>query len=479
MVPGAPELRGRLAGRDPYAMPPNTPTLPIAASRPLSVVSGAPAAFRAARRIPCVTAPDSLALETSIEDVLAGIVKLAGPLVGKMLDGNGTSGGGAAGESSPVAGVISLLIKTLLGGLQGSAVVAPGSAPTAPVSPSAPKETTKSLSAPMALAENRFVAARRAGWAQPFIFGIDDALIGAIAGPLLNVLPQLVNAANQQRLQTQQANNKLVTDALTQVNQRMLMEQLVAAQQKAQGDQATQLAALQQQLQALAAASDSPKAQSLSSGPPAPTPPAPSATPSARATLVFVTAAPLQFNGKPHLVFTRSRDAKLTVRLAVGDPAPASPLPRAILAITFKGTHDPKDWVKIEQRLTNVAANALQTITVTRADLARLPVNRRVAVIAELRWPNSRGKARCATGATDIVLADKYFARERGATVGEERELTDMSRYRPFWNKCLGGARPRRAVTRADGGSPEVTVGARCRRALSRPAVAGASKPMA
>ena len=64
-----------------------------------------------------------------------------------------------------------------------------------------------------------------------------------------------MNAANQQRLQTQQANNKLITDALAQVNQRMLMEQLLAAQQKAQGDQAAQLAALQQQLQALAEAS--------------------------------------------------------------------------------------------------------------------------------------------------------------------------------------------------------------------------------
>jgi hypothetical protein len=130
--------------------------------------------------------------------------------------------------------------ETLLSGLQ------PGGAPNAP----APNVTTKSLSASMALGENRFVAARRTEWSKPFIFGIDDALLGAVAGPLLNVLPQLVNAANQQRLQTQQADNKLVTDALAQVNQRMLMEQLLAAQQKAQGDQAAQLATLQQQLQA-------------------------------------------------------------------------------------------------------------------------------------------------------------------------------------------------------------------------------------
>jgi hypothetical protein len=452
MVPGARELRGRLARRDlrDYAMPPMTPTLPMSVS---TLMSTATPPFQAARKIPCVQSPDSLAHETSIEDVLSGIVKVAGPVVLKMLgsDGaaGGASGGGTAGngnDSSPVAGVVSFLLKTLLAGLQ------PQANPTSPASPAnSPKETAKSLSASMALAENRFVAAKRTEWSQPFIFGIDDALLGAIAGPLLNVLPQLVNAANQQRVQTQQANNKLITDALAQVNQRMLMEQLVAAQQKAQGDQAAQLAALQQQLQALAEVSDKPKAQSLAMSAPAKAPAAPSAMPSTRSTLVFVAAEPLQFNGKPHLVFTRSHDAKLTLRFAVGNPVPASPLPRAILAVTLKGTHHPADWVKVEQRLTNVAANTMQTITVTQADLGRLPVNRRIAVIAELRWPGGGGTAHCATGSTDIVLADKYFVRERGATVGDERELTDMSQYRPFWNK-VWEAPALDAVSRADGG---------------------------
>jgi hypothetical protein len=388
-------------------------------------------------------------------------VKVAGPVVLKMLgsngasggaSGSGTAGGGNASDSSPVAGVVSFLLKTLLAGLL-PAAGAPAANPAPPVNPAnPPKETTKSLSASMALAENRFVAARRTNWSQPFIFGIDDALIGTLAGPILNVLPQLVNAANQQRLQTQQANNKLITDALAQVNQRMLMEQLVAAQQKAQGDQAAQLAALQQQLQALADASpDKPKTQSLSMSAPVAAPSAPSATPSARATLAFVAAEPLQFNGKPHLVFTRSHDARLTVRFTVGDPVPASPLPRAILAVTLKGTPHPADWVKVEQRLTNVAANAVQTITVTQADLGKLPVNRRVAVIAELRWPAGSGTAHCATGSTDIVLADKYFVRERGATVGDERELTDMSQYRPFWNK-IWEAPALDAVNRAGNG---------------------------
>jgi hypothetical protein len=462
LVPGAPQLRGRLARGDlpDYGMAPMTPTLPMSVSRSMGTPSTAPEPFQTVRKIPCVQSPDLLARETSIEDVLSGIVRVAGPVVLKMLgtdgasggaSGGGTAGSGNASDSSPVAGVVSFLLKTLLAGLQPSAT-APAANPTSPPNPTnPPKETTKSLSASPALAENRFVAAKRTEWSQPFIFGIDDALLGTIAGPLLNVLPQLVNAANQQRLQTQQANNKLITDALAQVNQRMLMEQLLAAQQKAQGDQAAQLAALQQQLQALAEASDKPKAQSLALSAPASASSAPSATPSRRATLAFVAADPLQFHGKPHLVFARSHDAELKVRFAVGDPVPASPLPRAILAVTLKGTHHPADWVKVERQLTSVAANSVQPITVTQADLAKLPANRRIAVIAELRWPGSSGPAHCATGSADIVLVDKYFVRERGATVGDERELTDMGQYRPFWNK-IWEAPALDAVNRSNGG---------------------------
>lgn len=463
-VEGEPRLGGRLARRGPPGpgMPPMMPSLPMSVARSTSAGRAAPEAFRPARKLPCIQSPDELAQQTSVDEVLSSIIKVAAPIALKLLAGDspagGTSGGGTAGgkadDQSPVAGAVSFLLKMLLSGLQpGAAAPAGAGSPSPPVpagagspAPAAPagagsganaeKATPKSLSASMAPAENRFVAAKRSEWSRPFIFGIDDALLGAIAGPLLNVLPQLVNAANQQRLQTQQANNKLVTDALAQVNQRMLMEQLLAAQQKAQGDQAAQLAALQQQLQALAEASDKPKAQSLAmSAPFAAGAPAPRAVPSKNANLVFVAGDPLPFDGKPRLVFTQSRDAAFRLRFAVGDPVPPRPLPQAILALTLKGAHDPTTWVKVEQRLTNVAANTEQSITVTQADLAKLPANRAIPVIAELRWPVGGGAVHCATGATDIVLAGKYFVRQRGNPVGDEKELTDMGRYRPFWNK--------------------------------------------
>jgi hypothetical protein len=431
-----------LGGRSALYRPP----LPVAASMSQTLTE---APFRPARRIPCVHAPDQLAHETSLDDLLSGIVKLAAPAVLQMLGGDGGGNQNAASAAaSPVTGVVTFLLKTLLSGLT-PAAAAPSTQPA-----SAATAHTQSLS-PVRGLENRFVAARRTAWSQPFIFGIDGALLATIAGPLLKVLPELVNAANQSRIQAKQADNKLIADALATVNQRMLMEQLLQAQQHSSGSQQSELAQLQQLLQqASAAPAAAPaRAQSLSNGRAALVPAAPDAVPSTRAVLTFVTADPVPFDGAPRRLFVRAHDAEFKVRLTVGDPVPAHPLPHAELRMTFKGGHHPADWVTCSAAADNVAANSVLTLTVSQSDLARLPANRTVPVIAELRWAGggANNAVHLATGSTDIVLVDPYFVRERGGTVGEERELTDMTRFRPFWNK-VWEAPALDALRAADGG---------------------------
>src|SRR6185503_9620513 len=372
---------------------------PVAASMTLTQ-----ATFQTPRRIPCVQSPDQFARETSLDDLLSGLVKVAAPVVLQMLGSggaggaSGSTGGGAGASSDLVGGVVTFLLKTLLSGLQ------PGSAAAA----NSPAPVAKAQSFSVATrGENRFVAAAQTQWSRPFIFGIDDALLATLAGPLLNVLPQLVNAANQARLQAKQTDNKLVTDALAQVNQRMLMEQLLQAQQKSSGDQAAQLAQLKQLLDAASqaapaspAASGAPaKAQSLSMSDAPAAAAAPAATPSQRAILTFVSADPLPFNGTPRLVFSRDHDAEFKVKFTVGDPVPKNALPRAILTLTFKGSHRPTEWVKSIAKLKDVTPNGVLTITLPQADLAKLPANRKIAVVADLRWPSSHGGTPyCATG---------------------------------------------------------------------------------
>jgi hypothetical protein len=53
-----------------------------------------------------------------------------------------------------------------------------------------------------------------------------------------------------------------------------------------------------------------------------------------------------------------------------------------------------------------------------------------------MRWLSAKsGREHKATGATEIVLVDQAFVKERGPEVSPERELTDLRQFRPFWNK--------------------------------------------
>jgi len=78
--------------------------------------------------------------------------------------------------------------------------------------------------------DNRFLDTQKGQFSRPFIFGIDDALLGAMIGPIVQALPQLMNSANQKRVQMKQADNKLMSDIISDINRRRLLEQLVQAQ---------------------------------------------------------------------------------------------------------------------------------------------------------------------------------------------------------------------------------------------------------
>src|SRR6266481_426531 len=179
--------------------------------------------FRTARTVPCRTYSDTYSKQASLEDLLSGILKAAAPAVLNLLgsqNGSQPASGGAAtagGDSGP-AGILALLLKAVLGSLQGGTVKG--------------MSGSQSLLTANGSDGNRFLDGQNASYSRPFIFGIDDALIGALAGPILQMLPQLMNAANQKRVQMKQADNKLITDILSDTNRRLLLEQLLQAQQK-------------------------------------------------------------------------------------------------------------------------------------------------------------------------------------------------------------------------------------------------------
>jgi len=74
-------------------------------------------------------------------------------------------------------------------------------------------------------------------------------------------------------------------------------------------------------------------------------------------------------------------------------------------------------------------------VTFSADQLAAIPAGRRIPVFAEIRWLLASGDERKALGSEEVVLVDRLFVKSRGPATGPERELTDMARFRPFWNK--------------------------------------------
>jgi hypothetical protein len=359
--------------------------------------------FERPRTVPCRTCKEEYSQQASIEDLLAGIVKLAAPAVMDALKKGGGTGGGA-----DATGMVTNLLKTILGAITNPA--------PAVGSPQAGGSKPMSLSV-----DNRF--------SRPFIFGIDDALLATLAGPIIQALPQLMNAANQQRLSMKQEDNKLISGIVSDVNKRLLMSQLADAQKSATAAGSTPSAEDVKKLiellsQSQPATPQTAVTKSLSVDP---------SSLSSKAVLSFEFAPGVQWQGSPKVLFARNQAIQLNVKLAVAEPAPKSPLDRAIIKVVFKDSdHKPLFEKTFKQK--TISANAPLPLAFTADELSKVPANGKVSIVAEMRWLTSRGE-RKALGSAEVVFVDKYFVKEKGSSVSAEVELRDMNRYRAFWNK--------------------------------------------
>jgi hypothetical protein len=416
----------------PAAIPSNL-ALPFSVSSSMKTID---LSFQPPRRIPCRTPAQVYARQASLEDLLAGIVKLAGPIVLKLLDGpqnqaQQSSPSGSAGSNGGAgqADILSLLLKTVLGKVAGPAV-----------------SQGQSMIGP-AIRNNRFFDRANSRFSQPFIFGIDDAILGTLIGPVLQVLPQLMNAANQKRVQLKQADNKLISEILSDVNRRLLLQQLLEAQRRAPADgQPANSADMDQLLQLLQQAPAAP--QQVEAGTAPPQAPAAavstvkslsldaSSTLSNKAVVSFVTADPVAWDGMQKVLFAKNQGLQLKVQLNVAEPVPKTPLPKAILKIVFK--YGPDQSVNYEKtfKQKGVLPNSVMALPFSQDELSKLPVNKTIAVLAEMRWLSSNtGREHRALGSSEIILVNNYFLKEQGKDVSTERELTDMKQFRAFWNK--------------------------------------------
>jgi hypothetical protein len=391
-----------------------------------------------ARRVPNRSAP--LSRQASLDSLLGELVKVATPVVTNLLKGAitvGTEGAAGNAAASPAGAPIEIIGQIL------NAVLTALSDPTKQAASTSPVSKSKSMSG-MIKADNRFVCGRAARYSEPFIFGIDDALIASLAGPVLQVLPQLMNAANQKRIELKKADNQLVAGILSDINKRLMMDKVLEAQAAAhaQGPAAVltpeQLKVLSDLLQQLPAAQPGPltaQASLTASLNVAPVSAEPPHSLSNRAMLTFTFGPAVQWNGREEAVFDRNRGVVLKPRLIVGEPAPKEPLPKAILKLVLQDSQNVDLRVEKTFKLKSLMPNSAIDCAFEAAELAQLPPNTRVTALGELRWRSRSGREIRAYGSAAFVLVGKYFLKERGAETSAERELTDMTQFRAFWNK--------------------------------------------
>lgn len=411
--------------------------------------------FQPPRRIPCRSYAETYSQQASLEDLLAGIVKNAAPMVLDLLGGAKNAPPGPAGSpagsngSAGQADILARLLKMILGSMPGPA--------GQPTSGQQSLHTT-------AIYDNRFLDMQSAQFSRPFFLPALVALAPLI-GSAIQTLPQLMNAANQGRLQMEQADNKLITDILSNENQRMFLEQLLQAQRQAPSGSppgnAADLNQLIQLLQQVPAAPQQPRAEAT---------PQPSAAPasspqslskdfeysptlSSKAVLSFVTVDPVPWNGTRKMLFAKNQGLQLKIKLNVAEPVPKTSLPKAILRIVFKDSSDQSVRYEKTFKQRDVQPNSAMAFSFLPDELSKLPINKPIAVCAEMRWLSPKTKREYkALGSSEIILVNKYFLKEQGKEVSTERELTDMKQFRPFWNKVWEAPPLDAAGIKRDGG---------------------------
>ncbi|SDH26061.1 hypothetical protein [Chitinophaga filiformis] len=377
-----------------------------------------------------------LSQQASIEDILGSLVKAVLPVAISLLPPSANTGsnapasGGNAASQNPT---------NMLTGLLGAILRA--------VAPGIPGLSGQQSVSTAQSHDNRFCSDicsdsnRSSGdnqFSKPFVFGIDDALLASLAGPLIQqgvqLLPQLINAANQHKLQTLQANNQLMTTLAGDVQRRLMLQQLLQNQQPGAApniDPAVlaQLIAQLQNAQPAAAPAAAPvatahsimqnnTAYTLSSG----------------VILTFESLKLSSYNGKQQLLLQQADKLLFKIKLNVGQ-APKNPLPKAIYTFYFKDPVSRQLLLEKTFKKKDIQANTNVEFEFMKNELLSLPLYKDLEIFAEVRWRTSSGKEYKAIGNTPAVFVQNYFVQQQGEAVSAEKELTDMKVYRSFWNK--------------------------------------------
>ncbi|SFD84166.1 hypothetical protein SAMN05518672_103463 [Chitinophaga sp. CF118] len=416
----------------------------------------------------------SLSHQSSIEDLLGSLVRAVLPAAINMLSPAPSSSGGTASPSGNTTSMLTSLLGAMLravapnipglplgGSLSGQQSVNGQRFMNGQGSFSGQQSVNgqrlmngqRSFSGEQSVSDNRFhyyqnTQTNNKQFSRPFIFGIDDALLATLAGPIIQqgmqLLPQLINAANQHKLQTLQANNQLMTTLAGDVQRRMMLQQLMQNQPQAAAtvDPAV-LAQLIAQLQNTPAPAVAPAApvvaaahslQQSAGGYGVNGQRVPAYSLSNAVILTFESLKLSPSNGKDVLLLQLSDRLVFKIKLNVSN-APKNPLPKAIYNFYFKDATTKQLLFEKTFKQKDIRANTVIEFEFLKSELSNMPLHKNIEVFAEMRWRTSSEKEYKAIGNTSVVFVQNYFVQNQGEAVSDEKELTDMKVYRSFWNK--------------------------------------------
>lgn len=452
------------------------PEPPIDFALPRSLSTTMPQMQTLPRVVPCCTGRQALAQQSTLDGLLGDIGRVAVPVVAGLLKSStapapAAASGVAAAPAAPAAAsgdALTQLLGALLTQLMGSA----GGMSQSQSAWRRSADDNRFSGAQSAELSQTFFAPALVAFLGPLLDGIVKVLPGVIGpiaenapqllGQLNQHLPMLINAINQKEMQAKAADNKLATDTLAQVNQRMIAQDFLRAQQAAPAGATLDPAALVQLLQMLqqAAAPAPAAAEPVAAAAPsviaaplvaAPTPsaqtpvalakslalPAPgTASPSRRAVLRFSEGPSQTWNASQRVLYARSHGMQLKLSLMVAPPVPSAPLRKAILKIVVKDCADKSVLLEKTLKLKDLAANSEIAVPLAADELSRLAANRPLCAYAELRWlSGTPASPSAAVGSTEFILVDPCFVKQQGAAASPEGEPRDMNLYRGFWNK--------------------------------------------
>lgn len=368
-----------------------------------------------------------LSYQYSFEDLIGNLAKAVLPAaVGLLTQGQGaqatTSSGNNPLQSNNIAGLLATILKALVPAVSGMSI-------------------GQAMSYQQDVGPNRF---SNGHLSQQMVFGIDDALLATLAGPIikegLQLLPQLVNATQQHRLQTLQANNQLMSGLAGEVQRRLMMQQLLQNQAPAQqgGTSSIDPAVLAQllaqlQTQQVAAPATTPtatptvvKAQSL-------TVPV-ACTLSNSVLLTFENLEMQRYMDKDMLVLQLSDVLTFNIKVNTSS-TPKNPLPKAIYTFYFKDTLNKNIHVSKTFKMKGISAGTAVAFRFDKNELNRIPLYQPLDIFVEMRWQTSDKREFKAINSCNAVFVGNYFVQGQGAAVSQEKELNDMKVYRSFWNK--------------------------------------------